>query len=121
MNGIFIRVLVILTACSTSAGAQGLPEGLPRLPFHLTARPWKPLGVDRERYLDVVEGLCRFTIRHQDVRGAVIDPFLKREHQYSTPYFAFAVGALLKAGRARDLLGPGVAAMDHATECFGRG
>ena len=98
-----------------------MPEGLPRLPFHLTARPWKPLGVDRERYLDVIEGLCRFTIRHQDARGAVVDPILKREHQYSTPYFAFAVGTLLKSGRARDLLDHGVAAMDHATECFARG
>src|SRR5262249_37895143 len=38
-----------------------------------------------------------------------------------TPYFAFAVGTLLKAGRARDLLGAGVAAMDHATGCFRRG
>ena len=117
----FARAVVVVLACSMTARAQALPEGLPRLPFHLTARPWKPLGVDRERYLDVIEGLCRFTIRHQDARGAVIDPFLKREHQYSTPYFAFAMGTLLKAGRARDLLDHGVAAMDHATECFARG
>jgi hypothetical protein len=118
---LFITPFVVILACGAGAGAQGLPAGLPRLPFHLTARPWKPLAVDRERYLDAVEGLCRFTIRHQDARGAVIDPFLKREHQYSTPYFAVAVGTLVKAGRARDLLGHGVAAMDHATLCFARG
>jgi hypothetical protein len=115
------RAVVVLLACGAAAGAEALPEGLPRLPYHLTARPWKPLGVERERYLDVVEGLCRFTVRHQDARGAVIDPYLKREHQYSTPYFAFAVGTLLEAGRGRDLLRQGVAAMDHATACFARG
>ena len=77
--------------------------------------------MDRAKYLDAIEGLCRFTIRHQDARGAVIDPFLRREHQYSTPYFAFAVGTLVEAGRARDLLEHGVAALDHATECFASG
>src|SRR5437773_1506183 len=97
---------------------EGLPEGLPRLPFHLTARPWKPLGVDRDEYLHAIEGLCRFTIRHQDAKGAIIDPFLKREHQYSTPYFAFAIGTLIHAGRANDLLPNGIRAMDHATACF---
>src|SRR3954447_5037865 len=112
--------LVVLAAV-TSAPAQALPEGLPHVPFHLTARPWAPLDVPREAYLDAIEGVCRFTVRHQDARGAVIDPFLKREHQYSTPYFAAAVGALLHAGRARDLLDRGVAAMDHATESFARG
>jgi len=51
----------------------------------------------------------------------VIDPFLHREHQYSTPYFAFAVGALHPRRRAGDLLSNGVRAMDHATECFAKG
>src|ERR1043166_2833078 len=103
------------------ARAQDLPETLPQLPFHLTARPWQPLNISRDKYLDAVEGICRFTVQHQDARGAVIDPFLHREHQYSTPYFAFAVGALVHAGRASDLLGNGIRAMDHATECFAKG
>jgi len=89
--------------------------------FHLTARPWQPLGISRDAYLDAIEGLCRFTARHLDKRGAVIDPFLHREHQYSTPYFAVAVGALLAAGRAEDLKEAGLRAMDHATECFAKG
>src|ERR1035437_5932739 len=52
--------------------------------YHLTARPWQPLKVPKERYLDVIEGVCRYSIRHQDASGAIIDPFLKREHQYAT-------------------------------------
>ena len=60
-------------------------------------------------------------MRHQAPNGAVIDPFLKREHQYATPYFAYAVGTLVHSGKARDLLPQGILAMEHATECFGNG
>ncbi len=113
-------VLIVITSVGWAL-AQDLPESLPRLAFHLTARPWKPLNIPRDACLDAIEGLCRFTIQHQDARGAVIDPFLHREHQYSTPYFAFAVGALVHAGRAQDLLPAGIRAMDHATACFAKG
>jgi hypothetical protein len=91
------------------------------LPYHLTARPWKPVNMPREKYLEIVEGVCRFTIQHQNDTGAIIDPFIKREHQYATPYFAHAVGALVHEGRALDLLPYGVKAMEHATTSFGNG
>ena len=52
-RGAFLgAVSVALFVVGTRAPAQDLPEGLPRLPFHLTARPWKPLAVTREEYLD---------------------------------------------------------------------
>jgi hypothetical protein len=89
--------------------------------YHLTARPWKPLSISRDRYLDVIEGVCRYSLRHQDASGAIVDPFLKREHQYATPYFAHAAGTLIHRGRALDLLPSGVKAMDHATRCFAGG
>jgi hypothetical protein len=89
--------------------------------YHLTAHPWKPLNIARDRYLDAIEGVCRFSVRHQDASGAIIDPFLHREHQYATPYFAYAVGVLVEAGRAHDLLASGIRAMEHATSCFGSG
>ena len=92
-----------------------------RTHFHLTARPWRALQIPRSQYLDAIEGACRFSIRHQNAAGAIIDPFLKREHQYATPYFANAVGTLVSAGRARDLLPYGVRAMEHATENFAGG
>ena len=69
----------------------------------------------------MVEGECRFSIRFQNAEGAIIDPFIKREHQYATPYFAYAVGALIAEGRALDLLPYGVKAMEHSTANFGAG
>src|SRR4051794_19589917 len=105
-------VIVLLIASCGAAAAE---------PWHLTARPWQPLNVPRDSYLDAIEGVCRFTARHLGPDGEVIDPLLKREHQYSTPYFAFAVGTLVHAGRARDLLPLGVRAMDHATSCIDKG
>jgi hypothetical protein len=116
-----LAALVLCVIFAATTFAQDLPPTLPRLDFHLTARPWQPLNAPRDASLGVIEGLCRFTAKHQDQKGAVIDPFLKREHQYSTPYFAFAVGTLLHAGRAADLRDNGIRAMEHATACFARG
>jgi hypothetical protein len=102
---------------------QAHPEAGPivRTGYHLTARPWKPLAISKGKYLDAIEGVCRYSIQHQDAEGAIIDPFLKREHQYATPYFAHATGTLIHSGRALDLLPYGVKAMDHATKCFAAG
>ena len=83
--------------------------------YHLTAHPWVPLNTAKTELLTIIEGVCRFSVQHQNDEGAIIDPFLKREHQYATPYFAHAVGTLLHAGQALDLLDAGIKAMNHAT------
>jgi hypothetical protein len=126
-GGLLLPVVVACGVAITLPYASGL-FGAERpsaewtvLPYHLTARPWKPANVPREQYLEIVEGICRFTIQHQNDTGAIIDPFLKREHQYATPYFAHAVGTLVHAGKALDLLPHGVKAMEHATVSFGNG
>ena len=116
-----LMLLMLLPSDVLKAQTDSLPEHLPEIKYHLTARPWQPLAIPPDTYLDKIEGVCRFTARHQDARGAVIDPFLKREHQYATPYFAYAVGTLVESGRARDLLTNGIRAMDHATESFAGG
>src|SRR4051812_15181399 len=94
---------------------------LPVPRYHLTSRPWSPIDTKPSVFLDAIEGVCRFSVKFQDKSGAIIDPFLHREHQYATPYFAYAVGVLVQAGRARDLLPNGIRAMDHATECVSKG
>ena len=102
-------------------GASALYQEPSATRFHLTARPWSPLSVQNTDLLDIIEGLCRFSVQHQDERGAIIDPFLNREHQYATPYFAHAVGTLLHAGRSMDLLDAGLKAMDHSTKAIEAG
>jgi hypothetical protein len=119
-SAILPAAAVALTAAVVLLGAAG-SGSVVRTGYHLTARPWKPLGIPKDKYLDAIEGVCRYSIRHQDAGGAIIDPFLKREHQYATPYFAYATGTLIHAGRAPDLLPYGVKAMDHATSCFAGG
>lgn len=115
---LFAAVLVISTS-RTRADDQ--PSGLPRLPYHLTARPFEPLDIEPDAYLDVLEGLCRYLAGLQDERGAIVDPFLGREHQYATPYFAYPVGVLLQAGRAPELRAAGIRAMEHSTACLAAG
>lgn len=98
--------LLLLVAQNATAG------------WHLTARPWKPSGITRAQYLEVLEKVCRFTVLQQNEEGAVIDPVIHREHQYATPYYAHAVGTLVHEQRALDLLDSGRRAMEHATKCF---
>jgi hypothetical protein len=113
--------LAVLLILSLSIGSVAAPPAPFATRFHLAAHPWQPLRIPADRYLDTIEGLCRFSIQHQNSTGAIIDPFLHHEHQYATPYFAYAVGTLMSAGRAKDLLPHGIAAMEHATRLFAGG
>lgn len=115
------RLVTLIAFVILIGAAAAQPGPVISTGYHLPARPWKPLAIPKDRYLDVIEGVCRYSIRHQDAEGAIIDPFLQREHQYATPYFAYATATLIHAGRARDLLASGVKAMDHATKCFAGG
>ena len=75
----------------------------------------RPTGLDRRQYLRLVEGVTRYFAAHQDARGAIVDPYERRERQYSTPAFACAAAVLAGAGRGRDLLPACMKAMDAAT------
>ena len=101
--------------------AQDQPASLPEIKYHLTALPWSLLNIPAGSYLDAVEGIARVAHQFQDKTGAIIDPYLKREHQYSTPYYAFAVGALIHAHRASDMLPSGILAMNKALTNFSQG
>ncbi len=118
---LFMKLFCWAALVALVPAAEAPQPAIVRTGYHLTARPWKPLEIQREKYLEAIEGVCRFTARHQDERGAIIDPFLKREHQYATPYFAHAVGTLISTGKAQDLWPFGVKAMEHATKCFDGG
>lgn len=75
----------------------------------------------RTEYLDTVERLVRWLHRYQDDQGAVIDPTVKQEYQYTTPYYCFALYTCRAAGRCADLGDSFERAMDHCTEQVAQG
>ncbi len=122
------RLIVIICILSAFVSAQSMlnkymdaPDTLPYVPYHLTARPWTELNISTDAYLDAVENICRVAQTFQDKEGAIIDPYLHREHQYSTPYYAIALSVLLHEGRALDMKESAIKAMDHATKSFAQG
>ena len=110
-----ILICFLLNQNPSVAQQAYIQSNLPNIKYHLTAKPWQPLNISRETYLDNVEAIAREISKFQNTKGEIIDPYSKSEIQYSTPYFAFSVGTLLSAGRAKDLLPKGIAAMNCAT------
>ncbi len=46
-----------------------------------TARP-RATGLSRDEYVRIIDGITAFFATFQDERGAIIDPYEKRERQY---------------------------------------
>ncbi len=65
---------------------------------------WRETGLTRNDYLKVVSGIVRFFAPLQDSRGAIIDPYEKKEKQYSTPAFALAAAVLCASGQDKSLI-----------------
>jgi hypothetical protein len=112
---------LLLLAGSIGAAYPGLAQIPVHHAFHLRQSTWEETDVAREDLLEVIEAACAVMAAQQDSSGAIIDPYLQREHQYSTPYFAFAVGVLLDAGVGSDLKEAGIMAMEHSTLNFSKG
>ncbi len=122
--------LTALLAASLVISASGfaqssLPGYVPEVRFHLTARPWRPVGDTTLHLLDHLEPVVRAisglqyfnTANLADVNnGAIRDPYNNAEVQYSTPYFTFAAATLLAHDRAPDLIAAAVRAMDRCTQ-----
>ena len=71
--------------------------------------------VDRLDYLRLIESDVDHWRQHQNGDGAIVDPYLKQEWQYSTPCFAFAAAQLAVALHRDDLVEPAARALDWAT------
>ncbi len=122
-----IRLAALLTASlvGSAYAENSLPDPVPEVRFHLTARPWRPVGDTKVDLLDHLEPVVRAisglqyfnTANLADVNnGAIRDPYNNAEVQYSTPYFTFAAATLLANDRAPDLITSAVRAMDRCTQ-----
>jgi hypothetical protein len=74
-------------------------------------RGFAPTGLGRDAYLRLIDGIVRFFASAQDPRGAIIDPYERKERQYSTPAFALAGATLCAAKPDPALLSAVVRAM----------
>jgi hypothetical protein len=97
------------------------PSSLPDIRYHLTARPWVALNTPKDSYLDRIEPVVRYEATLQNGNGAIVDPVVNQEWQYATPYFANALGVLMSAGRAQDLLQKGINALNNSTSQMATG
>ena len=79
---------------------------------------WRPSGISRADYLDMMENIVRMAAEWQDERGAIIDPVLKREWAQTTPRFVSAGAVLLANGRIPDLKEKILRSMDYACREF---
>ncbi|MGB8423134.1 hypothetical protein [Paraburkholderia sp.] len=73
-----------------------------------------PTEVTRENYIDLIDGVVEYFHHFQAENGRIIDPFLHREYQYSTPTYALAAAVLVSSGKRPDLLTSASLALDSS-------
>lgn len=79
------------------------------------SKSFSPTGLNKKEYLRLINGIVTHFVQFQDERGAIIDPFEKKERQYSTPAFAFAAAVLYASGYNKNVLASCMKAMEAAT------
>jgi hypothetical protein len=70
----------------------------------------------REDYLKTCEGIVDFFHHFQTPDGRIIDPFMHKEVQYSTPCYAWTATVLVVSGRQTNLFDSAARALDAALE-----
>ncbi len=78
-------------------------------------KDFESTGFLKDEYLNVISGVVDFFKMFQDNNGAIIDPYEKKEYQYSTPCFALAAARLVVSRDRKDLLEPAMKALDWST------
>ncbi|MEI2415939.1 glycosyltransferase family 2 protein [Orrella sp. JC864] len=99
--------------------AASEPTNLAVLARYISSSP-PPFGagVSEKQYLQAVQGIVEYYLPHQSTSGAIIDPYLKQEHQYATPSFAAAAAALAARSGASHLVEPAARAFEWASKCL---
>lgn len=115
---VFAAALVSLPWRADSAdwSASTAPDPTKQLLDNFRKAPapsaFQPTGLRREDYLRMIAAQVDFWKGKQNASGAIIDPYMNREHQYSTPAFAHAAAALVAWQGRKDLVEPASKALD---------
>ncbi|MBE6391773.1 MAG: hypothetical protein E7042_06190 [Lentisphaerae bacterium] len=110
--------IIMLSSVMLSASVQGFPLQALFEKIHSSPAPaeWRPSGIDRNIYLDMMEPIVRNAAKWVDERGAVIDPVIKREWNQTSCRFASPAAILLKSGRIPDLKETVFRVMDYCCD-----
>ena len=65
-----------------------------------------------------MDGIVRHFARYQDQSGAIMDPYARREIQYSTPSYALAAAMLVHSGLRPELLKSASRALGRSIEAL---
>jgi len=95
---------------------------LPPFPLHEQVSRLQPLIAEsqtsthfsRTEYLAVINGIVSYFRHFQALDGRIVDPFVHREVQYSTPCYSWAATVLVVSGQRSDLLESAAAALECA-------
>ncbi|MDD5677682.1 MAG: hypothetical protein PHW60_06765 [Kiritimatiellae bacterium] len=82
---------------------------------------WKPTGLDRNYYLDLMEVVIKNAKDWIDAQGHVIDPFIKQEFGQTTPRFASPGAILLSFGRIPEIKDMVYRTMDYCCQSLPSG
>lgn len=78
-------------------------------------------GITGRDYLKLIADIVGYFIQHQNHAGAIIDPFVGAEKQYSTPAFALAAAMLVNRACRTDLLEPACRALGYSVDALAAG
>lgn len=73
-----------------------------------------PSGVSQIDYLNTIKDGVLYFKKYQVKSGAIIDPHLKTEFQYSTPFYAYCAALISKEFNDPSLLQSSILAFEHA-------
>jgi hypothetical protein len=90
------------------------PASAAQMPKPANSPGWSETGITRADYLPLISGNVDFFKQHQNAEGAIIDPYEKKERQYSTPAFAQAAATLVAFAGRNDLLEPATRAFSFS-------
>jgi hypothetical protein len=88
---------------------------------HLRQGSFRPIGLSRDDYLSLVDGIVEFFQHFQAADGRIIDPFARKEVQYSTPCYAWAAAALVAGRHETGRLESAAQALDAALQELAEG
>lgn len=98
-----------------------LRETVTRVEATLATTRAEPTRLKKQDYLKTVAGIVEYFRHFQDGDGRIIDPFLHREFQYSTPCYAWAAAALVAGDSQTNLLPSASLALDSALDQLASG